>query len=176
MMLFGHWDNEREIPDPYRKSHLEAFEGSFTPCQPVPNSGRRHRESSAGITMTEKQDLLPARLRAVMKLIIGRSGPARLSRQSGGCWALPPCSPRQPSSITLFATAYLRRRRAGMQIEQNTGNSLVRDIGSALAEQTARHPTPKFSSFSHAWCWVKQFTTSGSISPSPKCLRIFGAG
>lgn len=29
VMLFGHWDNEREIPDPYRKSH-EAFEAVYT--------------------------------------------------------------------------------------------------------------------------------------------------
>jgi Protein-tyrosine-phosphatase len=29
VMLFGHWDNEREIPDPYRKSR-EAFEAVFT--------------------------------------------------------------------------------------------------------------------------------------------------
>ncbi|MGL5239662.1 MAG: low molecular weight protein-tyrosine-phosphatase Wzb [Kluyvera ascorbata] len=28
VMLFGHWDNEREIPDPYRKS-LEAFEAVY---------------------------------------------------------------------------------------------------------------------------------------------------
>ncbi|MCU6664533.1 MAG: low molecular weight protein-tyrosine-phosphatase Wzb [Silvania sp.] len=29
VMLFGHWDNEREIPDPYRKSR-EAFEAVYT--------------------------------------------------------------------------------------------------------------------------------------------------
>lgn len=29
VMLFGHWDAEREIPDPYRKS-LEAFEAVYT--------------------------------------------------------------------------------------------------------------------------------------------------
>lgn len=29
MMLFGHWDGEREIPDPYRKSR-EAFEAVYT--------------------------------------------------------------------------------------------------------------------------------------------------
>lgn len=29
VMLFGHWDNEREIPDPYRKSR-EAFEAIYT--------------------------------------------------------------------------------------------------------------------------------------------------
>ncbi|WP_336219227.1 low molecular weight protein-tyrosine-phosphatase Wzb [Citrobacter amalonaticus] len=28
VMLFGHWDNEREIPDPYRKSR-EAFEAVY---------------------------------------------------------------------------------------------------------------------------------------------------
>ena len=28
VMLFGHWDNEREIPDPYRKSE-EAFEAVY---------------------------------------------------------------------------------------------------------------------------------------------------
>jgi protein-tyrosine phosphatase len=41
VMLFGHWDNEREIPDPYRKSH-EALR-RFTPyLTSLPNSGRRH--------------------------------------------------------------------------------------------------------------------------------------
>ncbi|MDK9357006.1 MULTISPECIES: low molecular weight protein-tyrosine-phosphatase Wzb [Lelliottia] len=29
VMLFGHWDSEREIPDPYRKSR-EAFEAVYT--------------------------------------------------------------------------------------------------------------------------------------------------
>ena len=29
VMLFGHWDGEREIPDPYRKSR-EAFEAVYT--------------------------------------------------------------------------------------------------------------------------------------------------
>lgn len=29
VMLFGYWDNEREIPDPYRKSH-EAFEAVYS--------------------------------------------------------------------------------------------------------------------------------------------------
>ena len=29
VMLFGHWDNEREIPDPYRKSR-EAFAAVYT--------------------------------------------------------------------------------------------------------------------------------------------------
>ncbi len=29
VMLFGHWDNEREIPDPYRKSR-EAFEAVYS--------------------------------------------------------------------------------------------------------------------------------------------------
>ncbi|NDJ57158.1 low molecular weight protein-tyrosine-phosphatase Wzb [Enterobacteriaceae bacterium 4M9] len=29
VMLFGHWNDEREIPDPYRKSR-EAFEAVFT--------------------------------------------------------------------------------------------------------------------------------------------------
>ena len=29
VMLFGHWDGEREIPDPYRKSQ-EAFEAVYT--------------------------------------------------------------------------------------------------------------------------------------------------
>ncbi|EKZ9487319.1 low molecular weight protein-tyrosine-phosphatase Wzb [Enterobacter hormaechei] len=29
VMLFGHWDNECEIPDPYRKSR-EAFEAVYT--------------------------------------------------------------------------------------------------------------------------------------------------
>ncbi|VYU74462.1 low molecular weight protein-tyrosine-phosphatase Wzb [Metakosakonia massiliensis] len=29
VMLFGHWDNEREIPDPYRKSR-DAFEAVYT--------------------------------------------------------------------------------------------------------------------------------------------------
>lgn len=29
VMLFGHWDQEREIPDPYRKS-TEAFEAVYT--------------------------------------------------------------------------------------------------------------------------------------------------
>jgi len=29
VMLFGHWDAEREIPDPYRKS-LEAFEAVYS--------------------------------------------------------------------------------------------------------------------------------------------------
>ncbi|MGU3415475.1 low molecular weight protein-tyrosine-phosphatase Wzb [Enterobacteriaceae bacterium C23F] len=28
VMLFGHWDNEREIPDPYRKSR-DAFEAVY---------------------------------------------------------------------------------------------------------------------------------------------------
>ncbi len=28
VMLFGHWDAEREIPDPYRKSH-DAFEAVY---------------------------------------------------------------------------------------------------------------------------------------------------
>lgn len=28
VMLFGHWDAEREIPDPYRKSH-QAFEAVY---------------------------------------------------------------------------------------------------------------------------------------------------
>lgn len=28
VMLFGHWDGEREIPDPYRKSH-EAFDSVY---------------------------------------------------------------------------------------------------------------------------------------------------
>jgi len=28
VMLFGHWDNERDIPDPYRKSR-EAFEAVY---------------------------------------------------------------------------------------------------------------------------------------------------
>lgn len=28
VMLFGHWDGEREIPDPYRKSH-DAFEAVY---------------------------------------------------------------------------------------------------------------------------------------------------
>ena len=29
VMLFGHWDDEREIPDPYRKSR-DAFEAVYT--------------------------------------------------------------------------------------------------------------------------------------------------
>ncbi|HAP82914.1 MAG TPA: protein tyrosine phosphatase, partial [Enterobacteriaceae bacterium] len=29
VMLFGHWDQEREVPDPYRKS-TEAFEAVYT--------------------------------------------------------------------------------------------------------------------------------------------------
>ncbi|EHD02203.1 Low molecular weight protein-tyrosine-phosphatase Wzb [Salmonella enterica subsp. enterica serovar Urbana str. R8-2977] len=29
VMLFGHWDSEREIPDPYRKSR-DAFEAVYT--------------------------------------------------------------------------------------------------------------------------------------------------
>ncbi|MEW7314347.1 low molecular weight protein-tyrosine-phosphatase Wzb [Buttiauxella gaviniae] len=29
VMLFGHWDAEREIPDPYRKSH-DAFEAVYS--------------------------------------------------------------------------------------------------------------------------------------------------
>ncbi|EHQ8971438.1 MULTISPECIES: arsenate reductase/protein-tyrosine-phosphatase family protein [Enterobacteriaceae] len=43
-MLFGHWLNQKEIPDPYRKSD-EAFESVF---QLIDQAGRRWAEKLGG--------------------------------------------------------------------------------------------------------------------------------
>ncbi len=52
VMLFGHWDNECEIPDPYRKTG-KRLQRCTHYLNGLPASGRGI-ERRAGIRMTEK--------------------------------------------------------------------------------------------------------------------------
>ena len=83
-----------------------------------------------------------------------------------GAGPLPAVFCRRPAVVyTLFATP-IYSADALVQIEQNTGNSLVQDIGSALANKPPASDA-EIQLIQSRLVLGKTFTTLGSISPSP---------
>ncbi|MGG5060646.1 tyrosine-protein kinase Wzc [Escherichia coli] len=132
VMLFGHWDNECEIPDPYRKSR-ETFAAVYTLLERSARQWAPGIERRAGIRMTEKVKQHAAPVTGSDEIDIGRLVGTVIEAR---WWVIGITAVFALCAVvyTFFATP-IYSADALVQIEQNSGNSLVQDIGSALANK-----------------------------------------